>query len=135
MNGFSASMRLPALLGWIDRELDADMDQIALVGASNGGRGAFYAADAQPPGYFAALMGLPGILDASATGADALIGTPVWLLVGEFDAGWLEASRETVETLTGRGVDATLTVVNEQEHVLLLSSNELMDWIDQALGR
>ena len=81
------------------------------------------------------MVGLPGVLDGDPNSADALVGTPVWLLVGEFDTSWVEGSQRTVDLLTSRGVDATLTVVPGQDHVLLLSPSTLMDWIDEALGR
>ena len=64
-----------------------------------------------------------------------LSGKPVWLLVGEFDQGWLEAGQATADALSAAGADVTLEVLAEQEHVLLVSPVLLMNWIDEALGR
>jgi predicted peptidase len=105
----------------------------ALVGASNGGRGSFYAALSQPH-RFAAMIGLPGQYSGTPGDLAALDGIPLWLLVGEFDAGWVDSSRSTAEALEAHGVGVTLDIVGGQGHVLLLGPHELMNWIDEALG-
>jgi pimeloyl-ACP methyl ester carboxylesterase len=125
---------LPAIFSWMDAELPYDPSQVALVGASNGGRGMFHAALSQPE-RFRALIGLPGEYSGEPQNLTALAGKPVWLLVGEFDGGWVEASQSTAAALEAAGAKVTLDIVPAQEHVLLLSSTELMDWIDGALGR
>lgn len=125
---------LPAIFSWMDAELPYHPSQVALVGASNGGRGVFYAALSQPE-RFQALIGLPGEYSGAPGSLAALSGKPIWLLVGELDDGWVEASQRTAAALEAAGADVTLDIVPAQEHVLLLSSTELMDWIDSALGR
>lgn len=125
---------LPAIFSWMDAELPYDASQVALVGASNGGRGIFHAALSQPE-RFRALIGLPGEYSGEPQNLTALAGKPVWLLVGELDEGWVEASQSTAAALEAVGASVTLDIVPAQEHVLLLSSTELMDWIDGALGR
>jgi pimeloyl-ACP methyl ester carboxylesterase len=130
----TADELLPALFSWMDVRLSYDPDDVALVGASNGGRGIFHAAVSQPE-RFAAMVGLPGQYSGPAADLAGLAAIPVWLLVGEFDAGWVEASQSTQEALEAQGIDVTLEIVPGQDHVLLLSPVRLMDWIDQALGR
>lgn len=129
----TADELLPALFTWMDAELPYDPDRVALVGASNGGRGIFHAALSQPD-RFGAMVGMPGQYSGPAADLASLVGIPVWLLVGEFDAGWVEAAQSTAEALEGQGVDVTLEIESGQEHVLLLSPVRLMDWIDQALA-
>lgn len=125
---------LPSIFQWMDQNLTYDRERVALVGASNGGRGAFWAALAHPH-RFAALAALPGRYEGAAADAASLAHMPVGLWVGEFDASWLEAAQSTVETLTAGGVDVTLDVVPGQGHVILMPQGTLMDWIDAALGR
>lgn len=118
----------------MDANLAYDPTQVAVVGASNGGRGAFFAALSQPD-RFAAIMGLPGHYQGSASEAPTLAHMPVKLWVGEHDTPWIAAAEQTVETLTAAGVHVESTVVPGQGHVLLLAPGDLMDWIDQVLGR
>ena len=45
-----------------------------------------------------------------------------------------EDSLQVAAWLEEAGVDVTLEILPNQEHVLFLSPVELMNWIDQALG-
>lgn len=125
---------LPAIFAWMDVELPYDPTQVALVGASNGGRGIFHAALSQP-NRFQALVGLPGEYSGDPGNLAVLSGKPVWLLVGEFDQAWADAAQATADALSEAGADVTLEVLPEQGHVLLVSPLVLMNWIDEALGR
>jgi len=125
---------LPAIFSWMDAELPYDPTQVALVGASNGGRGIFHAALSQP-NRFQALVGLPGEYSGDPGNLAVLSGKPVWLMVGEFDQGWVAAAQATADALSAVGAEVTLEVLAEQGHVLLLSPPVLMNWIDEALGR
>jgi pimeloyl-ACP methyl ester carboxylesterase len=129
----TADELIPAVFSWMDREFSYDPTKVALVGASNGGRGIFYTALTQPD-RFAAMVGLPGQYPGPPGDLTALSGIPVRLLVGEFDSGWVEASQSTAAALEEVGVDVTLEILTNQEHVLFLSPVDLMQWIDQALG-
>ena len=130
----SASDIVPALFAWMDAELTVDLDQVVLVGASNGGRGAFFAAVAEPA-RFEAILTLPGMYLGPPERLAALSGVPVWMLVGELDTGWVTATRETVTALRSQGVTVDVDVVPGQGHVMELNPVRLMDWIDAALGR
>jgi pimeloyl-ACP methyl ester carboxylesterase len=129
----TADELIPAIFSWMDTEFSYDPTKVALVGASNGGRGIFYTALSQPD-RFGAMVGLPGQYPGPGGDLAALSGIPVRLLVGEFDAGWVEASQTTASALEEVGVDVTLEILPNQEHVLFLSPVDLMQWIDQALG-
>ena len=50
---------IPAIFAWMDGHLEYDPAKVALVGASNGGRGIFHAALSQPQ-RFGAMVGLAG---------------------------------------------------------------------------
>jgi hypothetical protein len=78
---------------------------------------------------------MPGRLEGTPEDAAVLAGKLVWLLVGETDASWVEASEATKAALDAQGIETTLEVVAGQGHVLSLSQDYLMDWIDAALGR
>jgi pimeloyl-ACP methyl ester carboxylesterase len=125
---------LDAIFAWMDAELEYDADRVALVGASNGGSGAFYAAVAQPE-RFGAIMTLPGQYGGPPEDLAVLEGMPVYFLVGSEDERWLELTNETGEALYSHGIDAGLWVVPGQGHVLRLSPGPLLDWIDSALER
>jgi predicted esterase len=130
----TADQLLPAVFAWMESNLDIDPGRVVGVGASNGGRGVFYAALSQPE-RFAAVAGLPGAFPGTSGDALKLAGIPVGLWVGEFDTEWVATAEATVGTLEGAGVSVDLTVVPGGGHVLILSAHDLMDWIDAALAR
>lgn len=130
----TADQIVPALFDWMDQALDYDPAEVVLTGASNGGRGAFFAATAAPD-RFRGIIGMPGRYEGDGSNLDGLAETPVWLLVGEFDSGWVSAAESTRTALEGAGVPVTLDVVSGQGHVMSLDQAALMDWIDAVLGR
>lgn len=125
---------LPALFEWMETELSVDTEQIVLVGASNGGRGAFFAALAAPD-RFQAILTLPGMYRGPVAPLARLSGIPIWMLVGERDTDWVTGTRETVLALESQGITAEVDVVPGQGHVLRLDPARLMDWLDEVLGR
>jgi len=125
---------IPAVFDWMASEFDFDPDQVAIVGASNGGRGVFFAALSQPD-RFQALVGLPGEYSGAAADLSVLAGKPVWLMVGEEDTSWLAAAEVTVAKLDSVGIAAELDTIVGQGHVLGLNLLPLLDGIDAALGR
>ncbi len=125
---------IPALFDWMSSELSADLDNVALVGASNGGRGVFFAAISQPR-RFHALLAIPGAYGGEAAELAPLAGTPIRLAVGELDTDWRRAVLRTSESLKSLGIDAQVNVLDGQGHVLELPDAGLMDWIEAALAR
>jgi poly(3-hydroxybutyrate) depolymerase len=125
---------IPAIFAWMEAELSFDASKVALVGASNGGRGIFFAALSQPD-RFQALVGMPGQYAGDAASLAVLAGKPIWFIVGELDTGWLAGTEATIAALESQGVTAELDVVTGQSHVLSLNDSALLDWIDAALGR
>lgn len=130
----TAGQILPALFDWMNDELSIDLDKVVLVGASNGGRGAFFAAIAAPD-RFKALLTLPGRYQGTPDRLARLSGMPIWMIVGELDTSWVTATRETVTALEAQGITAEVDVVPGQGHVMALDPVQLMDWLDEALGR
>lgn len=130
----TADELIPALFDWMEAQFSFDASQVAIVGASNGGRGLFFAALSQPD-RFAALLALPGQYSGSAADLSVLAGKPIRFLVGETDTGWVSSTRSTIEALESQGITAELEIVAGQDHVLNLDDRVLMDWIDAALGR
>ena len=125
---------IPAIFDWMESELSFDASKVALVGASNGGRGAFFAALSQPD-RFHALVGLPGLYRGPPADLAVLAGKPIWFMVGEFDDDWLTGTEATIAALQSQGITAELNVIPGQGHVLSLSDTALLDWIDAALRR
>jgi hypothetical protein len=125
---------LAAVFDWMETEFDFDPNQVAIVGASNGGRGMFYAALSQPD-RFQAMVGLPGQYSGPAADFSVLASKPIWLMVGEADTGWLAASEATVAKLDSVGIDAELDTIFGQGHVLSLGLLPLLNGIDDMLGR
>ena len=125
---------IPAIFEWMEDALSFDAERVALVGASNGGRGIFFAALSQPD-RFQALVGLPGQYSGDAANLAVLAGKPIWLIVGELDNDWVAASEATIAALESQGLSAELDIVSGQRHVMTLDPRALLDWIDAALGR
>ena len=125
---------ISAIFDWMDQEIDYHPSQVALVGASNGGRGMFHAAIAYPD-RFKTLVGLPGQYSGDPAALSVLLGKRVWLMVGEFDDGWVEASEATVAALESQGVETIFNIVPGQGHVLSLDPGALLIGLEDALGR
>jgi len=125
---------MPAIFDWMEAELAMDASSVAIVGASNGGRGLFFTAISQPD-RFQALMGLPGMYQGDPANLAVLAGKPIRLIVGEFDQPWREGLEQTVIALESQGITAEIDIAGTQGHVLDLRPSGLMDWIDNALGR
>ncbi len=123
---------IPALFAWMDQNLSYDQGRVVLTGASNGGRGVFLAAAAAPES-FAAFIGMPGEFTGDGSALAGLAGKPVWLMVGENDAGWRQAAQTTRDLLVSQGASVRLDVLAGQGHVLTIPQTDLMDWIDDAL--
>ncbi|NIS20497.1 MAG: hypothetical protein GWN89_11320, partial [Thermoplasmata archaeon] len=57
-------------------------------------------------------------------------GLPIWMMVGEADAGWVDATQSTAAALEAAGAQVTVDILNEQGHVLIVNQDELMAWIE-----
>ncbi|MCZ6916953.1 MAG: hypothetical protein O7I93_09265 [Gemmatimonadetes bacterium] len=125
---------IPAVLDWMDANLSYDRSKVVAVGASNGGRGVFHAVLTDPD-RFAALVAMPGQYGGDGGDLAPLAGKDAWLMVGELDTGWRAPTDDTKDRLESQGVTVRVDVVPGQGHVLSLSQNLLMDWIDGVLGR
>ena len=130
----TAAEIIPAIFAWMDQELDYDEGRVALVGASNGGSGAFFAALSQPQ-RFHALMALPGQYGGDATDLAVLAGKPIYFLVGQRDEAWGQMTDRTRAALESQGIASALWVAPGQGHVLRLDPRGLLDWIDRSLNR
>lgn len=128
-----AALLMPVLFGWMEANLSFDPERIALVGASNGGRGIFHTL-AWDPTRFSALIGMPGSFTGSIADITDYAPNPAWLMVGETDTGWRTAADDTKMALEAAGVPTLLDVLPGQGHVLFVPQATLMDWVDDALG-
>jgi len=54
----------------------------------------------------------------------------VWMMVGEGDANWVARSESTAEQLEGAGVEVVHEVLPGQGHVLRVSQDALVGWIE-----
>jgi predicted peptidase len=122
---------IPALFAWMDSNLSYDASRVVLTGASNGGRGIFFVA-AVASDRFGAVIGMPGSYAGDGDALAGLNGKPAWLMVGEFDTGWLASSETTRSLLEAQGAIVTLDVLPGQGHVLSVPQSQLMDWIDDV---
>jgi len=123
---------LPALFSWLDEHISYDPARVVVAGASNGGRGAFYAL-ASDPSRFAAVIGMPGSYSGSPETLESFAGKPVWLMVGEMDARWHESTEATRVTLEAAGITPRVNLIRGQGHVLRVDDRMLMDWLDEVL--
>lgn len=130
----TASDIIPALFAWMQSELTIDVDKVALVGASNGGRGLFFAAVAYPT-LFQTLLAMPGQYGGDDQNLAVLDGIPLRMIVGERDTPWVEATRRTAAALEGLGIAVQVDIATNQGHVLDLDPVGLLDWIEEALAR
>lgn len=122
-----------AILDWAMDEFEVDTERVVFVGASNGGRGVFFAQEVSPI-QPAALIAMPGAI-LPGTSLEALNGRPVRLMVGEQDAPWRDAADQAEPLLAAAGASVQLDVLAGQGHVLNVPQADLADWLDAALGR
>ncbi len=124
---------LPALFSWLDEYVSYDPERVVVVGASNGGRGAFHALAADP-NRFAAAIAMPGSYSGPMETLEPFAGKPVWLMVGEMDQGWHASTESTRATLEAAGITPRVDLIRGQGHVLRLDDRILMDWLDEVLA-
>ena len=132
-NLMSDTVLVNEVLDWAATEFTIDSTRIAMVGASNGGRGVFHAQEVSAIRP-AALIAMPGAIVPS-TDLSPLNGRPVRLMVGETDTPWVNAAEEAETQLQAAGAEVELFIVPGQGHVLAWPQEELADWLDSALGR
>ena len=130
----TASEIIPAVFDWMDENLSYDSEKVVATGASNGGRGLFFAAVANPERY-AALLGMPGGYPGETGDLEPLAAKPVWLLVGEGDSRWRDLAESTRDKFEALGGSVTVEVLDGQGHVLDVEESVLVDWTDEVLGR
>ena len=119
---------MAAVLGWIDANVAEGADNIVMTGASAGGVGVFHAALAAPE-RVGGIIAMPGRYAGGAPLAP-LAGLPVWMMVGEHDANWVDRSQATAEQLEAAGAEVEHEVLPNQGHVLIVAQDALMAWID-----
>ena len=119
---------MTAVMGWIDANLPGAGDKVVMTGASAGGVGVFHAALAVPDRVHG-IIAMPGRYSGEASLA-VLADASVWMMVGEGDTGWVARSEATAEQLEAAGVEVTHEVLSGQGHVLSVSQDALVRWIE-----
>jgi pimeloyl-ACP methyl ester carboxylesterase len=130
-----ASARLvPELLDAVAVDYPPDDGRFDLAGVSNGGLSAFKAALSFPE-RFRSLVVFPGYSPAGGDDPqlESLREVGVSMFVGANDAGWLDASRLTEQTLTALGYTVELNVVAGEGHIIeSLTGVDLFDAIERV---
>jgi enterochelin esterase-like enzyme len=125
---------VPELLDAITVDYPPENGRFDLAGLSNGGLSAFKAALSYPQ-RFRSLVVFPGY---SQDGGDdpnlsKLKDIGVSMFVGGEDSGWLDASRQTEQTLHGLGYTVELHVVEGEGHIIeSLTGADLFDAIERV---
>lgn len=120
---------MSAVMAWIDANLSGASGDIVMTGASAGGIGVFHAALAVPD-RVGGIIAMPGRHTGDGS-LESLAGTPVWMMVGEGDARWVEGSETTAERLRDAGAEVTLDVLAGQGHVLIVAQDALVEWMER----
>ena len=123
-----AASVMSAVMGWIDENFAGASGDIVMTGASAGGIGVFHAALAVPD-RVGGIIAMPGRHTGEGSLA-SLAGTPVWMMVGEGDARWVEGSETTAERLRDAGAEVTLEILAGQGHVLIVAQDALVRWME-----
>jgi poly(3-hydroxybutyrate) depolymerase len=121
----------PEFLDMVVRDYKPQGGRMHAAGYSNGGVTAFYVA-ATYPKYFRSVTGLPGVLrDASDGKIDALKPMCIDMYVGGNDAGWRDNMAEQFDLFRQKGYTARFRVMENQNHVLSLSAEDLARLFDR----
>lgn len=124
-----AASVMSAVMGWIDENFAGASGDIVMTGASAGGIGVFHAALAVPD-RVGGIIAMPGRY-AGEESLESLAGVPVWMMVGEGDARWVEGSEATAERLEDAGAEVTLDILPGQGHVLIVGQDALVQWMER----
>ncbi len=124
---------LPRLIDDLSRSIAIEGGRVHLAGVSSGGRAAFRAATLYP-NSFASLTLLPGCAPTpdDAARAGVLKSMRVRMYAGGKDKAWLAQERAALASLRGAGVDASLSVLEEQSEPLAIEPAELFRWLESA---
>lgn len=123
-----AAAVMSAVMTWIDANFAGAAGDIVMTGASAGGIGVFHAALAVPD-RVGGIIAMPGRY-AGEESLEPLAGTPVWMMVGEGDARWVEGSEDTAGRLQDAGAEVTLDILPGQSHVLIVAQDALVQWME-----
>ncbi len=125
----------PEFLDAVVREYKPRGGRMHAAGYSNGGRTAFYVASLYPD-YFWSVTGLPGVLeDATDERIEALRSICIDMYVGGDDRGWRDNMSQQYAVFQRKGFKARFRVMEDQGHVLTLTSldlTRLFDHLDAA---
>ena len=110
---------VPGFLDWVETWVTPEGGAPHVAGVSNGGISTFRYGALNPDRAqsLIAFPGFPRSTEDQAALAD-LTGVPVRIFVGGEDTNWIPPAEEAVETLTGLGGDAELTVFAGEGHVM-----------------
>ena len=124
--------RLPALLDHVAERYAVESGRWHLFGISNGGRSALVVGSAYP-NRFRSVTVLPGALARPAS-LDVLGSTPVTFVVGSEDGGWVQSSRAAHRSLSQRGGNSRLVVLEGQGHAAFqtVAWEQLRAWLTRA---
>lgn len=102
-----------------------------LAGISNGGFSALEVARRNPENYFG-VIAVPA-LSTSEFDNRSLRGFPVYLRIGgEDELGWAERFDETVDALTGAGVDLDAAILDSVGHMFQMNWQSLDPWLERV---
>lgn len=124
-----AAAVMSTVMSWIDSNFAGAAGDIVMTGASAGGIGVFHAALAVPD-RVGGIIAMPGRY-AGEESLESLAGTPVWMMVGEGDARWVEGSEDTAGRLQDAGAEVTLDILPGQGHVLIVAQDALVQWMER----
>ncbi len=103
-----------------------------LAGISNGGFSALEVARRNPESYFG-VIAVPA-LSTSEFDNRPLRGFPVYLRIGGDDElGWADRFDETVDALTGAGVDLDAAILDSARHMFQMSWETLDPWLERVV--
>lgn len=120
----------PEFLDMVVRDFKPRGGRMHAAGYSNGGVTAFYLAAAYPQ-YFWSVTGLPGVLrDASDVKIDALKSMCIDMYVGGNDFNWRDNMADQFALFQRKGYTARFRVMQNQNHVLSLSAEDLAHLFD-----
>ena len=120
---------VPALFKWMDRQLSYDREHVALIGQSNGGLGAFYAAIAEPK-RFQSIIVCPGGYDGPSKDLAKLKGKYIWFVVGEKDEPLRQWAEKNSKILKKANAKVKQDVLPGQGHILQFDPRQFYDWLD-----
>ena len=110
---------VPGFVDWVEGWVTPEGGAPHVAGISNGGLSSFRYAT-ENPDRVRSVVAFPGFArnDQDRDALEALSSVPIQIYVGGNDTGWIDGANETVQAASAAGVDVSLEIFPDENHII-----------------